>query len=183
MSINFPEATNIGDLAFYDCASLKSVELPKATYIGGQTFEGCSQLTGVEFPKVTSIGAVAFAQCYSLTKVFIAQAGQICTLERAGVFVDCYHILGTTNSTYNPQGLKDGYIYVPASLLAQYKVATNWSTYASQIIGYEDLEAGAALPNYTTTDFTTQTWYSDEKLTTVVTEVATTGKYYCRLEA
>ena len=31
----------------------------------------------------------------------------------------CYHILGTTNSTYNPNGLKDGYIYVPASLLSQ----------------------------------------------------------------
>ena len=118
-----------------------------------------------------------------LTKLFITQAEQICTLERVDTFVGCYHILGITNSKYNPNGLKDGYIYVPASLLSQYKVANYWSTYASQIIGHEDLEAGTSLPDYTTTDFTTQTWYSDEKLTTVVTEVATTGKYYCRLEA
>lgn len=182
-SINFPEATNIGDLSFYGCASLKSVELPKTTYIRGQTFQGCSRLTSVELPNVISIGVDAFAQCYSLTKVFIAQAEQICTLGQRDAFSNCYHILGTTNKTYNPNGLKDGYIYVPASLLSQYKVATNWSAVASQIIGHEDLEAGATLPNYTTTDFTIQTWYSDEKLTTVVTEVTAAGKYYCRLEA
>lgn len=184
MSINFPEATNIGDLSFYGCASLKSAELPKTTYIRGQAFQGCSRLTSVELPNVISIGVAAFVQCYSLTKVFIAQAEQICTLLGQGdIFVDCYHILGITNKTYNPNGLKDGYIYVPASLLSQYKVATGWSKYVTQIIGHEDLEAGAALPDYTTTDFTTQTWYSDEKLTTVVTEVTAAGKYYCRLEA
>ena len=73
-------------------------------------------------------------------------------------------------------------IYVPASVLSHYKVAQNWTTYASHIIGHEDLEAGATLPNYTTSRFTKQTWYSDEKLTTVVTSVATSGTYYCRLE-
>ena len=79
--------------------------------------------------------------------------------------------------------IKDGYIYVPASRLAEYKVATNWVTYASQIIGHQNFNVGDTLPDYTTSDFTTQTWYSDEKLTTPVTSVATAGKYYCRLEA
>ena len=115
--------------------------------------------------------------------MFISQTDQICSLDRADAFYNCYHIQGITDATYNPEGLKDGYIYVPASLLSQYKVATSWSNVASQIIGHEDLEAGATLPDYTTDNFTTQTWYSDERLTTVVTEVATSGKYYCRLEA
>ena len=58
----------------------------------------------------------------------------------------------------------------------------DWAIYASQIIGHEYLEAGATLPDYTTSGLHTQTWYSDEKLTTVVTSVATNGTYYCRLE-
>ena len=33
------------------------------------------------------------------------------------------------------------------------------------------------------TNFKTQTWYSDEKLTTPVTSVTTSGTYYCKLEA
>ena len=72
-------------------------------------------------------------------------------------FTRCYHILGIEHIQHNPDGLKDGYIYVPASLLSQYKVAQNWTAYASQIIGHEDLEAGATLPSYTTTKFTKQT--------------------------
>ena len=88
-----------------------------------------------------------------------------------------------TISTHNPDGLKDGYIYVPASKLSAYKTATNWSNYATQIIGHANLEAGASFPDINKGSFTTLTWYSDEKLTTAVTSVATSGTYYCRLEA
>ena len=202
--ISFPNATGIGASAFKRCQSLTEVNIPKAIHLKEYAFEICTSLTNadfpeasdltygafatcthlisVELPKVNAIGDRVFENCYSLNKVFIAQTEQICTLGQS-VFSSCYHILGITNKTYNPNGLKDGYIYVPASLLSQYKVATNWNVFASQIIGHEDLEAGATLPSYTTDTFTTQTWYSDEKLTTVVTEVTAAGKYYCRLEA
>ena len=180
--VNIPKAIHLKVYAFNICTSLTNADFPEASDLASEAFASCTHLISVELPKVNAISNNAFANCYSLNKVFIAQTEQICTLGKS-VFSSCYHILGTADKTYNPDGLKDGYIYVPASLLAQYKVATNWSTYASQIIGHEDLEAGATLPNYTTDTFTTQTWYSDEKLTTVVTEVATTGKYYCRLEA
>lgn len=108
-------------------------------------------------PNLTKIGFNVFNNCYSLVKLSISQADKLCTLDGTDSFSGCYHILGTTNATYNPEGLKDGYIYVPASLLSQYKVASNWNSFASQIIGHEDLEAGAALPDYTTSSFTTQT--------------------------
>ena len=147
-----------------------------------EAFSACA-LTSANIPNVKSIDNSAFSLCSPLIKVFIAQKDKVCTLASTDVFNLCYHILGRTDATDNPEGLKDGYIYVPASLLSQYKVATNWNTFATQIIGHEDLEAGTTLPNYTTDSFTTQTWYSDERLTTVVTEVATSGKYYCRLEA
>ena len=183
-NINFPLTTYVGNSAFNYCRSLTNIDFPNATVIGSSAFDYCYNLTNAEVPNMTTMANDAFGNCYSLIKIFISQTDKVCTIGgTSDPLLGCYHIQGTTNATYNPEGLKDGYIYVPASLLSQYKVTRGWSTVASQIIGHEDLEVGATLPNYTTDSFTTQTWYSDERLTTVVTEVATTGKYYCRLEA
>ena len=183
VNVDFPQLASIGLMTFSGCSNLTSIVCPKTTSMFHYAFSGCSKLISVNISNITSIEYRTFENCYSLINLFISQTDQVCKLGDTDAFNGCYHILGTTNSTYNPEGLKDGYIYVPASLLSQYKVATNWNTFATQIIGHEDLEAGATLPNYTTDSFTTQTWYSDERLTTVVTEVATTGKYYCRLGA
>ena len=171
----------IGQYAFYNCNKLADADFPKATTIDNYAFSYCHMLTNINIPLATKIGPEAFSHCYSLVKVFISQKDSVCT-PYSDAFTNCYHILGTTDSTYNPEGLKDGYFYVPASLLANYK--GSWGNrLATQIIGHEYLEAGTTLPNYTNSDFTKQTWYSDEKLTTVVTSVATSGTYYCRLEA
>ena len=171
----------IGQYAFYNCNKLADADFPKATTIDNYAFSYCHMLANINIPLATKIGPEAFSHCYSLVKVFISQKDSVCT-PYSDAFDYCYHILGTTDSTYNPEGLKDGYFYVPASLLANYK--GSWGNQlATQIIGHEYLEAGTTLPNYTNSDFTKQTWYSDEKLTTVVTSVATSGTYYCRLEA
>ena len=52
----------------------------------------------------------------------------------SNAFYNCYHFNGTTNSTYNPQGLKDGRIYVPDDKVDELKQATNWSVYADIIV-------------------------------------------------
>lgn len=171
----------IGQYAFYSCNKLTDADFPKATTIDNYAFSYCSMLANINIPLATNIGQMAFNNCYSLVKVFISQKESVCS-HCSDAFTNCYHILGTTDPTYNPGGLKDGYIYVPASLLTNYK--RSWSSeLTTQIIGHEDLEAGTTLPNYTDSDFTKQTWYSNEKLTTAVTSVATSGTYYCRLEA
>jgi hypothetical protein len=54
-----------------------------------------------------------------------------------GMFNTCYHILGTTTATYNPSGSKDGYIYVPSSLVDSYTANSKWSTYATQFRALE----------------------------------------------
>ena len=178
---NNDRLTEIGSYAFYNCRELTDVNFQRATTVAEYAFFGCVALMNVNIPYLNIIGPKTFNNCYSLVKIFISQKDSIC-----GIYIDtfdrCYHILGTTNSSYNPNGLKDGYIYVPTSLLSLYKVDQNWTPYASQIIGHEYLEAGATLPDYTISNFHTQTWYSDEKLTTVVTSVTTSGTYYCRLE-
>lgn len=130
---NFPLATTVGTYAFRYCERLTSVNLPKITKINEGVFESCKALATIEFPLVSSIGKYAFSYCHSLTSLVLRYSGGVCTLSNTNAFNRCHHILGTTDSTYNPNGLKDGYIYVPDTLVDSYKAATNWSTYASQI--------------------------------------------------
>ena len=132
-SINLPNVTSIGEYAFGNCTALTSINLPKVTSIENYVFENCSSLISVDLPNATSIGNSAFESCYSLTKLIIRTTSQVCALSSTTAFSICYHILGTTNATYNPEGLKDGYIYVPDELVERYKTALNWSEYASQI--------------------------------------------------
>jgi hypothetical protein len=54
----------------------------------------------------------------------------------SGAFQYCYHILGTTHALYNPEGLQDGYIYVPRAMIETLSSATNWS--ALQFRAIED---------------------------------------------
>ena len=55
-------------------------------------------------------------------------------------FLLCYHFSGKVNSTYNPDGLKDGRIYVPDDMVDTLKSATNWSTYADIIVPLSTLK-------------------------------------------
>ncbi|WP_290912297.1 leucine-rich repeat protein [Eubacterium sp.] len=65
--------TTIGEYAFSECRSLKSVTIPDSvTTIGGSAFTCCSELTSVTIPNsVTTIGERAFDFCFELTSVTI----------------------------------------------------------------------------------------------------------------
>ena len=49
-------------------------------------------------------------------------------------FNECYHFTGTSHYFYNPDGLKDGRIYVPDDKVDALKTASGWSTYADIIV-------------------------------------------------
>jgi hypothetical protein len=170
-SVNFPNVTIIGHDAFYSCNSLTSIDFPNVTTIGNNAFFDCKSLTSVIFPKVVAVGQSAFrncrnlktiefldnvqfknsnlfTNCYSL-KSLILRNGQILSLTQTNLLDSCYHFTGTVNETYNPEGLKDGYIYVPTNLVEEYKVATNWSVYASQIKAIEGGLTKFIPPKYT----------------------------------
>lgn len=123
-TVDFPVATSIGNYAFQGCSSLTTVDFPVATSIGGSAFYSCSKLTTADFPVATSIGSSAFRMCSKL-KSLLLRGNNVCTLNK-NVFVSTPISSGT------------GYIYVPSSLIEQYKAATNWSTYSAQFRALED---------------------------------------------
>ena len=67
--------TVIGEKAFYECYSLKSVDLPDSvTSIEKNAFSGCISLTSITIPdKVKSSGNSAFSICISLTNISISE--------------------------------------------------------------------------------------------------------------
>ena len=100
-------------------------------------FYWCIRLTTIDIThmNITSTSnSYNFATyCFSLTKLIIRNMPTIPALN-SNAFTDCYHFTGTTNATFNPQGLKDGRIYVPDDKVDALKTATNWSVYADIIV-------------------------------------------------
>ena len=182
-NVNLPNATTISTYAFQACSLLQSINLPNVKNIKSYVFKECKKLTSVILPNLTSVQNYGFSYCYSLLELLIEQTDSVCALQGAMTFYNSYHFEGTKDTTYNPNGLKDGYIYVPASLLSQYKVATNWTKHASQIVGHQDYVVGDELVNYSNETYTTCTWYSDKEMTIEVASVESNGRYYCKLEA
>ncbi len=132
-----PRVKAVRNYAFYYYSNLASVNLPLVTNIGSYAFSGCSNLTSVDLPLVTSMPSYAFSDCSKFTAL-ILRSETMCTLSNTNTFLNCYRFHGTVNATYNPEGLKDGYIYVPSALIEDYKAATNWSTFATQFRALED---------------------------------------------
>jgi hypothetical protein len=117
---------SVGDYAFYYCVDLVSVNFPLVKSIGERAFQGCSKLERVDLASATNIGSYVFCDCPQLT-TFILRNNTMCTLATAGSF----------NET--PIKWKTGYIYVPKSLVDEYKADYEWGmNFGNQIRAIED---------------------------------------------
>lgn len=120
-SVSIPRGvTNIGTYTFNYCRSISSVNIPSGvTSISNNMFYYCEPLSWITIPSsVISIGTYAFYCCYGMTIFDFTKHTSVPTLE-------------TTNAFSNLTGFK---IKVPASLLNEWKAATNWSSYANYIV-------------------------------------------------
>ena len=125
---DFPNVTSTGVNVFYACYALHTVNLPSLISISTNMFGYSSLLKRLDFPSVESIDTGAFSGCSRLVTLILRKADTVCTLKNVNAF----------NNTPIAKGT--GYIYVPDGLVEQYKAATNWSTFASQIKPISDLE-------------------------------------------
>ena len=125
---------------FAECRALIRVpvlDLNAATSLNG-VFAYCNALENVEIKQlplnITSTSSLSrfFYECSSLKKVIFREITYVPRYGQA-MFSGCYHFYGTVNATYNPNGDRDGLIYVPDNLVEEFKVATSWSQFADQI--------------------------------------------------
>ena len=161
-------ATGMYDM-FYNCSKLTSIPQLDTSKVNNinYLFDGCSSLISIPqldtskvhdisymfrncyklqtidltyFHSQYSSNAQNFAyNCYSLTKLIIRNMDDYIPFLYSNSFTNCYHFNGTTNATYNPDGLKDGRIYVPDDKVDSLKRETNWSTYADIIVPLSEL--------------------------------------------
>ena len=131
-SLDFSKVTNMSSM-FESCSNLTSIsqlDTSKVTNMNYMFF-ACFKLKKIDITKLISNSSFANS-CYSLKTLIIRTMDTIPTLN-SSTFNNCYHFYGTTNETYNPEGLKDGAIYVPDNKVEELKVATNWSVFADII--------------------------------------------------
>ena len=136
--LNTSNVTNMKYM-FETCTNLTTIPQFNTSKVTDMSymFYKCYKLTKIDIThmNITSTSySNSFAyNCYSLTKLIIRNMTTIPTLS-SSAFSNCYHFTGTTNATYNPQGLKDGRIYVPDDKVDALKTATNWSKYSDIIV-------------------------------------------------
>ena len=120
---------------FYGCTSLISIGFPVLTAAYTQDgFANCTALTTINFSALTTMsGLRMYSKCYNLTSIILL-GSSVCTLGNtiASMFYS------TPISTYSTSAGRFGSVFVPRSLVASYKAATNWTTISSKIVAYED---------------------------------------------
>lgn len=125
-NVNFPLLEELSNYAFRDCSpGLTDVYFPNVTNIGTECFKYCYYLARADFPKAASISSDAFDYCNRL-EALILRGESLCTAGNGSILSSSLISNGT------------GYIYVPSALIEDYKVATNWATYADQFRALED---------------------------------------------
>jgi hypothetical protein len=99
-SVNLPAVVTLGSFAFSQCFALTTVSFPASlTSIGYAAFVYCPALTTVDFPGVTSIGGSAFEQCFALASVSLPAS--LISID-GGAFVSCTNL---TTITVDPENL------------------------------------------------------------------------------
>lgn len=140
--IRMPNVKTVDDYAFYPAIQANTItqgiEMPNVEIIGSSAFYRFMTVKTIDFLNLRNIQSYAFQACRSLVAFINRKTDGVCVLSNANAFDGCVHITGTVDSTYNPDGLRDGYFYVPSALLDSYKAATNWVTFADQFRALED---------------------------------------------
>lgn len=104
---------------FWGCENLKEVcQLPRNS---SGVLLGCYNIQKADFKGYDSLANNCFGDCHSLKTIIFRNINpdyQPSISPSYDWMPNCYHFSGTVDETYNPNGVADGRIYLPASALA-----------------------------------------------------------------
>ncbi len=148
-TVNLPNATSIGTYGFYGCTELTSFNAPKVKSLGTYALYNC-RMESVNFPLATSVPQNGLYNCLNLKKADFGVASKI----NQSAFAYCESLealilrkndgicaLGTATNALQGTPIAEGkgYVYVYRQWLSDddatkdYRKATNWVNYASQL--------------------------------------------------
>lgn len=145
------EITELRQYALSYSPSLLKVCFLSANRFGSYCFRNSVKLQTIILPAARTWEVGWTTSCYSVTTI-ILNPSNVPPMYSTSPFGGKYHFEGIANSTYNPEGKKDGYLYVPLSLVADWRNATNWATAATQIMPWVSTVAELANIDGTTYD-------------------------------
>lgn len=146
VGVNLPNVTSLGTQTFSGCSRLTSVNLPSLTVAGAGAFSYLTTCTDYSLPKLVSIYSSAFYSNWSLATLTLPACNRISAyaFRYCSVLMSLY-LPGSTIPALTSTAFANmpfsvsvnnvfGSIYVPSSLLASYKAATNWAAYSARIV-------------------------------------------------
>lgn len=116
---SLPKFKNGNSGMFTHCTALTTVDFSACTTVPQNTFEYCSSLQTLDLPVCTKINNTAFNNCTSLNALILRKSS-VCALNNQNA------LQNTPLRGYG--GTYSGHVYVPSSLIASYKTASNWSS-------------------------------------------------------
>lgn len=131
--INGPEITIIWTNGLYGQNQLNEAVFPKLERVVASAFYSCRALPSFSIPKATFIGNNAFSGCRVLKDLYIGSIDIVPDLQGVSAFRNTpIEMSGSYSSA-------DARIHVRSEMVEAFQAATNWSTFASKIVGdYSD---------------------------------------------
>lgn len=147
--------------AFSGCTAMKTLSVPKLKVINGSNsaFKGCTSIESLSFPALeeykdgTSSSTSYLSGCTNLSEVYFGDKISTISASSTSYFgYQCKNLNTIKVASETPPSITSNFfrqitgntgftIYVPELSVDAYKTATNWSTYADNIQGYNFNEA------------------------------------------
>lgn len=124
-NFDFTNITALEPSALYN-TGFEELIFSNLTFIGINAIANNSKLKKVDFYKKVELHGSALNYCPALETVILRNVNEISLLLATNALNGSLIANGT------------GYIYVPKALIEEYKVATNWVTFANQFRAIED---------------------------------------------
>lgn len=153
VTVDLPALTETGESVFSGCNNITTLNLPSLAKMTSGTFGSVNKITQLCLPSLVTMKGWGynFNQCYGFKRMYFPKleneignsdfnnCNQLETfILGANVVVPMTNANAFNQTPIKLYNNKVGYVYVPRARVDDYKKATNWSTYASQIRAIED---------------------------------------------